>query len=97
MSDEGTPSRLTYRVRWDDMAGYKAGRITRPLTEVELAAMGAWRKVYGRRWRAALGTAWKRHEYMGVADRHIQPLAYLRNSRGPSWLVRFKFPAGSIR
>jgi hypothetical protein len=66
--------------------------VSAPLTDVELAAMWAWRKVYGRRWRTALWSAWQRHEYMGVADRHVQPLAYLRNSRGPNWLARFKMP-----
>lgn len=72
---------------------YEAGRITRPLSVVEMQAMKAWRHVYGRRWRAALGSAWERHRYDGVADRHVQALAYLRNTRGPSWLVRFRFPA----
>ncbi len=72
---------------------YETGRTTRPLTVVEMQAMRAWRHVYGRRWRSALGTAWERHRYDGVADRHVQALAYLRNTRGPAWLVRFRFPA----
>ena len=72
---------------------YQSGRTTRPLNVLELQAMRAWRHVYKRHWRAALGSAWERHRYDGVADRHVQTLAYMRNSRGPSWLVRFRFPA----
>jgi hypothetical protein len=47
---------------------------------------------HGRSWRAALGSSWERHRYDGVDDKHVVTLAYLRNTRGPNWLVRFRFP-----
>jgi hypothetical protein len=58
-------------------ATYKAGRLTRPLGALELEAMRAPSRIYGRSWRVALGSAWERHSYMGVADKHVQMLAVI--------------------
>jgi hypothetical protein len=75
------------------------GATPKGLSPEELAAMQEWRRVYGRSWRAALVSAWERHRYDGMDDRHIVPLASLRtaNGRGPRWLAKFQLPTVEVR
>ena len=58
----------------------------RPLTKFELYALEAYAARHGRRWKRHLLADWM------YARRRIEgELQALRNSHGPSWLVRFSF------
>ncbi len=67
------------------------------LTFAQCEALVAWRYAYGRWWRRELWSAWQRHDYAGVEDRHSVVLAGLRNHSafGPNWLARFSFKDGA--
>ena len=56
----------------------------------QLAALRAFAAANGRTWKSKLLHSWE------VGDAHGEwtaPLRQVRNTFGPSWLVRFKFPA----
>ena len=57
-----------------------------PSTE-QVEALKAWAALYGRNWKSALRSAWMDVNYHGFADSHL--LQQVRNTFGPSWLVRF--------
>jgi hypothetical protein len=59
-------------------------------TAEQLAALRAYATANGRTWKSKLLHSWE------TGDTHGQwtaPLRQVRNNFGPSWLVRFKFPA----
>jgi hypothetical protein len=53
----------------------------------QVEALKAWAALYGRNWKSALRNAWMDGNYHGFADSHY--LQQVRNTFGPSWLVRF--------
>ena len=55
------------------------------ITKEELTCLRVYADVNGRKWKAQLRQDWQR-------DTCVPQLRSLRNSHGPSWLVRFKFP-----
>ena len=57
-----------------------------PSTE-QVEALKAWAAIYGRNWKSTLRDAWMNGDYHGFADSHL--LQQVRNTFGPSWLVRF--------
>lgn len=57
------------------------------LTAGEIAALQAYAAKHGRKWKASLLDDWMRAALTGE-------LQALRNSHGPSWLTRYKLPAG---
>jgi hypothetical protein len=57
-----------------------------PSTE-QVEALKAWAAIYGRNWKSALRQAWMTGEYNGFENSHF--LQQIRNTFGPSWLVRF--------
>ncbi len=60
----------------------------RPLTDDETAVLVAYAAKHGRRWKAALSSAW-----MGMAPHDDTGLLRsLRNTHGPSWLVAYRLP-----
>ena len=58
----------------------------------QVEALKAWAGIYGRNWKSALNTAWMNGNYNGFADSHL--LQQVRNTFGPSWLVRFVLARG---
>ncbi|ACM39300.1 conserved hypothetical protein (plasmid) [Allorhizobium ampelinum S4] len=59
-----------------------------PLTDEQERALQAYAAKHGRRWKSVLSNAW-----MGEAPYDDGPLLrYLRNTRGPSWLVTYRLP-----
>ena len=72
---------------------------TATLTAEQLKALQEWAKVHGRTWKSKLRQAWMTGDYDGI-DQYGNTAAYLqqvRNTFGPSWLVRFIFhPAGGF-
>lgn len=63
-----------------------------PLTDEELAAIKAWKDVYGKAWKKCLHNAWMAVYYPGLDDNTASTLQRIRNQRGPSWLVNFHLP-----
>ncbi|MBP8937196.1 MAG: hypothetical protein KBG72_01810 [Agrobacterium sp.] len=57
----------------------------RPLTEKEHAAISAYARENGRRWKSKLNHDWMNARTTGI-------LQALRNSHGPSWLVSYSIP-----
>jgi len=63
---------------------------TQPTAE-QLAALASYAKSYGRQWKANLRQSWMTGNYL--AGDNAPALQQIRNTFGPSWLVRFKLPA----
>jgi hypothetical protein len=61
----------------------------RPTSE-QLQAILDWAKLYGRNWKAPLRQAWYDGNYHNFLGSHL--LQQVRNTFGPSWLVRFVLP-----
>jgi len=61
------------------------GETLRELTTDELNALRKYASIHGRNWKSALRDQWERASAIG-------PLHALRNSHGPTWLVRFRLP-----
>ena len=64
---------------------------TATLTAEQLKAIQEWAKVHGRTWKSKLRQAWMTGDYDGI-EKYGNTAAYLqqvRNTFGPSWLVRF--------
>jgi hypothetical protein len=62
-----------------------------PSTE-QIEALKEFAKVHGRNWKSALREAWMTGNYEGI-EPYGNTAAYLqqvRNTFGPSWLVRFR-------
>lgn len=62
------------------------------LNEEQLAALVVFAKANGRSWKAALNHCWSEgcyRKYNGTDDEGS--LQQIRNTFGPSWLVRFSF------
>jgi hypothetical protein len=57
----------------------------RELTPEQLTALQAYAASHGRTWKAQLNYEWQSGTAHG-------PLQQIRNSFGPSWLIRFKLP-----
>lgn len=64
--------------------------ITATLRADQFNAIKAWAKLHGRNWKAPLRDAWMEGDYQGFHDSHL--LQQVRNTFGPSWLVRFVLP-----
>ena len=62
---------------------------TQPTAE-QLAALASYAKSYGRQWKANLRQSWMTGNYL--AGDNAPALQQIRNTFGPSWLVRFKLP-----
>lgn len=60
------------------------------LSPEQLAALQRVAKYYGRRWKDSLRQAWMTGQYGCYMD--APQLQQIRNTFGPSWLVRFKLP-----
>jgi hypothetical protein len=58
------------------------------LTAQQLAAVRQVAKYYGRTWKQSLREAWMTGQYGSYMDAPV--LQQIRNSFGPSWLVRFR-------
>jgi hypothetical protein len=54
-------------------------------TAEQMAALRQYAKEHGRRWKADLNYEWMTGKLTGE-------LVQVRNTFGPSWLTRFKFP-----
>lgn len=65
----------------------KPSRQRAPTAE-QLAALQAWRDAMGKQWRSKLLAAWERAGEGYSA--YVPALQHLRNTFGPSWLVRVK-------
>ena len=66
---------------------------TAMLTRDQLEALRTWAKHYGRTWKSSLRHAWFDGDY--ETFQYSATSAYLqqvRNTFGPSWLVRFVLP-----
>jgi hypothetical protein len=57
-----------------------------PSTE-QIEALKAYAREHGRTWKSQLLADWERARTVG-------PLQALRNSHGPSWLVRYRLVEG---
>jgi hypothetical protein len=55
----------------------------------QLIAIQQWARIHGRTWKYDLRQAWMTGDY-GCNQDIAPPLQQLRNSLGPSWLVRFR-------
>ena len=67
---------------------------TATLTAEQLKAIQEWAKVHGRTWKSKLRHAWETGNYDGI-EQYGNTAAYLqqvRNTFGPSWLVRLALP-----
>lgn len=60
------------------------------LTTEEQAALRAWADEHAPRWKAALRLAWETGDYSG--SKHEAALQRIRNTLGPSWLVKYRLP-----
>jgi len=58
------------------------------LTIEQLHAVELWAEIHGRNWKSALREAWMSGDYSGFERSNV--LQCLRNTLGPSWLVRFR-------
>ena len=61
--------------------------MSRSLTIEQLEALRAYADTHGRTWKAQLNYEWM----SGTASGALQQI---RNSFGPTWLIRFKLPKG---
>lgn len=57
-------------------------------TPEQLAALRKWARIYGRNWKGLLRDAWMTGNYDGNDD-IAGYLQQVRNTLGPSWLIRF--------
>ena len=57
----------------------------------QLHAIELWAEKYGRNWKSALHEAWMTGDYDGFERSNY--LQQVRNTFGPSWLVRFRLTA----
>jgi hypothetical protein len=64
-----------------------------PSTE-QLEALKAWAALYGRNWKSSLRDAWMTGDYGSFEQSNY--LQQIRNTFGPSWLIRFRLlePSG---
>jgi hypothetical protein len=62
-------------------------------TAEQIQALRTWALRFGRNWKVALRDAWMDGDYQGFEDSHL--LQQVRNTFGPSWLVRFYLPKDS--
>lgn len=65
--------------------------VNRP-SEEQLAALVAYAKAHGRKWKSQLNHAWMTGQY-GMSDDSMN-LQQVRNTLGPTWLIRFRLPSG---
>jgi hypothetical protein len=56
-----------------------------PLTAEQLQALRSFADYAGRNWKSEVRHAWETASMPGI-------IHALRNSHGPTWLVRFRFP-----
>jgi hypothetical protein len=56
-------------------------------------AIREWANFYGRNWKAPLRESWITGNY-GMFEDIAGPLQQLRNTFGPSWLVKFRLAGG---
>lgn len=59
-----------------------------PQTSEQIEALKAYAREHGRYWKSALQDDWLSANCQG-------PLRELRNTLGPSWLVRYRLPKNS--
>lgn len=59
------------------------------LSSEQAQALAEWAAIYGRTWKQALRHAWETGDYEGFEQ--LNYLQQIRNTFGPSWLVRFRF------
>lgn len=57
-------------------------------SDEQLQALKDWAKEHGKKWKSALRDAWMSGDYKGFDN--SPALQRIRNSGGPSWLVKFK-------
>jgi hypothetical protein len=60
------------------------------LTAEQLAALKAWATLHGRNWKTPLRDAWMNGIYDDFEGSNY--LQQIRNTFGPSWLIRFRLP-----
>jgi hypothetical protein len=58
------------------------------MTDEQAAALTAWKKLYGRGWKAKLQKAWETGNYSRFPE--AGALQQLRNQAGPAWLAKAK-------
>ncbi len=63
--------------------------LPRALDDEQLAVLAAYAKDHGRHWKRDLNDAWSTGDYGYGED--TGTLQTIRNTFGPSWLVRFSF------
>lgn len=61
------------------------------LTNEQLYALREFANIEGRTWKSVLRQAWMNGDY-GIHGEISNSLQQIRNSFGPSWLVRFRLP-----
>lgn len=59
----------------------------------QLHALELWAEVHGRNWKSALRDAWMTGDYNGFERSNV--LQCIRNTFGPSWLIRFSLAKAS--
>lgn len=64
--------------------------LLRPLTEPEKRALKKYIRANGRSWKSELNLWWQNPGT--ITDEDMRLLYCLRNTHGPTWLVKFKFP-----
>jgi len=64
--------------------------MTNQPTQKQLAALQQFANTNGRTWKSALRHAWETGDY--PPDCYVEHLQQVRNTFGPSWLVRFTLP-----
>jgi len=63
------------------------------LTSEQLEALRRFARLNGRTWKSCLRHAWETSRYYDHgAEEYSGTLQQIRNTFGPSWLVRFRLP-----
>jgi hypothetical protein len=87
--------RCTNRAPAALVAGMETEMQTSTLTTEQFAALQQFAAAQGRRWKSELRHAWETGDYPSDCD--SASLQQVRNTFGPSWLVRFQLPqAGAV-
>jgi hypothetical protein len=65
------------------------------LSTEELAVLQRFAEAYGRQWKAGLRESWNTGHYRWhVSAADAATLQQIRNTKGPAWLTKFRFPKG---
>lgn len=65
----------------------------RTATDEQIAALRTFADAYGRKWKETLSDFWLNGRDVNSIPQDGHLLRQVRNTLGPSWLRKFKFPA----